>query len=367
MLAYIIQGNFINVCIAVYMYIFMWTNRSLAKKKRWLFFWACVLVDVLIIADSLDYYFASFEQPTFFRYVTSALGYTLRPVAIVFIMIIAMRIKMWLRCLTILLLTLNALLAFGSIPTHCMFYFDANNGFHRGPFGFFPFASSALFMLILTFGVVRIYRIGDKKESAIVFLTLVMSVVGVCMETVFHLKFILDGVGSVSIVFYYLFLHAQTYKWDALTNMLNRHAFYGDVPSFVKSAMTVASIDMNNLKKINDLQGHEKGDQAILTVATCLFDQMQPGCFLYRMGGDEFALLCPKTDVKTVQRIIENAQKEIKKAGYEIAWGLAEFKPEMDFEEVYAQSDQRMYVCKRAMKGGKGVNGSDSNLEKNKL
>lgn len=333
------------------MYIFMWTNRSLAKKKRWQFFVACVLVDVLILADSLDYYFSGFAQPTVFRYITSALGYTLRPVAIVFIMVIAMRRNKFLRWLTGILLTTNAVLAFGSIPTHCMFYFDAENQFHRGPFGYFPFVISGLFMLILTFGVIRIYRIGDKKESAIVLLTLFMSVIAVCMETVFHFKFILDGVGSVSIVFYYLFLHSQTYKRDALTNMLNRHAFYGDVESFVKAPMIIASIDMNNLKKINDQQGHEKGDQAILTVSNCLFDQLQPGYYLYRMGGDEFAMLCPKKESESVRSIIENAQKQIQKAGYQIAWGMAEYTPEMDFEEVYALSDQRMYECKRGMKG----------------
>ena len=50
--------------------------------------------------------------------------------------------------------------------------------------------------------------------------------------------------------------------------------------------------------------------------------------------------------------MMKNAQKEIAKAGYEIAWGIAEYKPGMNFEEIYGLSDKRMYECKREMKQG---------------
>lgn len=350
MIRFIVQGNFINFCIAIYMFIFVLTNRSLSREKNRIFLCASSLVIVLIAADSLDYYFSSFAEPTVFRYITSALGYSLRPTAILFIVIIAMKLNRIFTYVTRGLLVCNAVLAFGSIFTHCMFYFDENNEFHRGIFGLFPFVLSGFYMIILAWGVIRNFRIGNRKESAIVFLIVIMAAIGVCMETFLHYKFILDGVGNISIVFYYLFFHTQTYKRDAMTNVLNRHAFYSDVESFSKTPMIVVSVDMNNLKKINDLEGHEKGDQAIITIANDLFSQLLPGCYLYRMGGDEFAMLCSKKDKQAVENMMENAQKEIEKSGYEIAWGLAEYTPGMKFEEIYGLSDKRMYECKREMK-----------------
>ena len=300
MIRFIIQGNFINFCIAIYMFIFVSTNRTLDKDKNRKFILASFLVIVLILADSLDYYFSSFAEPTVWRYVTSAIGYSLRPTAILFIIIIAMKPNRKSQYFIWGLLVCNAVLAFGSIPTHCMFYFDEQNEFHRGMFGLFPFVLSGICMLVLTWGVIRNFRIGNRIESAIVFLIVIMATVGVCMETFLHFKFILDGVGNISIVFYYLFFHSQIYKRDAMTNILNRHAFYSDVESFKKTPMMVATIDMNNLKKINDLEGHEKGDRAIIATANGLYKQLKPGCYVYRMGGDEFAMLCLKKEKQTV-------------------------------------------------------------------
>ena len=68
------------------------------------------------------------------------------------------------------------------------------------------------------------------------------------------------------------------------------------------------------------------------------------------MGGDEFAMLCLRKAEETVVNMMKNAQNEIAESGYEIAWGLAEYKPGMNFEEIYGLSDKRMYECKREMK-----------------
>ena len=51
--------------------------------------------------------------------------------------------------------------------------------------------------------------------------------------------------------------------------------------------------------------------------------------------------------------MIQKAQKELAESGYEIALGIAEYKPGMNFEEVYGISDERMYECKREMKAGR--------------
>lgn len=353
MLFYLIQTNFVDFAIVLYSYIFLLTNKTLDRQVTKLFFMACVVVNILIIADSLDYYFASLSEPVVYRYITSATGYTLRPTAITFIIFILKRFEDGQNRRIIIPLFINMVIAYTSVFTKWMFYFDENNQFHRGFLGLLPFVVSGYYMLYLTCQAVWKYRLGDKKESAVVFLVAFMSLVAVCMESFFHFKFIINGVGGISVVFYYLFLHTQTYKRDALTNALNRHSFYTDAGRMSSNPMIIVSVDLNNLKAINDEQGHQEGDKAIQMVAREIFSQLESGCRVYRMGGDEFTVLCPKAEEKAVLGMMERAEKQILLQGYEIAWGIGKYEPGMDFDKVCSYSDEKMYEYKRKMKNGK--------------
>lgn len=354
MLYYLVQTNFIDMTIILFCYIFLLTNRTLDKKQTSVFLVACLTVNILIIADSLDYYFKSFPHPVVYRYFTSATGYTFRPVGIIMILLNLKQKEDDRRhyYLIFIPVIINMLLAYSSVFTGWMFYFDDNNEFHRGPIGVLPFLISGIYMLDLTVRGLQKYRMGNRKESAVLFLVALMAVVSVCMETFLHFKFIINGVGAISIVFYYLFLHTQTFKRDALTGALNRHAFYQDITRFQKRSMYIVSIDLNNLKEINDQKGHQEGDKAILTVANGLFNWMRSGCELYRMGGDEFTLLCPKLKETEVRALMSSAASWIEAQGYQIAWGMAYYEEGKDFEKIFSLSDERMYEDKKNKKKG---------------
>lgn len=354
MLYYLVQTNFIDLTIVLFSYIFLLTNRTFDKKQTSVFLTACVIVNILIIADSLDYYFKSFSQPVVYRYFTSATGYTFRPIGIIMILLNLKQKEDDRRHMYLIFVpaAINMLLAYTSVFTHWMFYYDESNEFHRGPIGVLPFLISGIYMLDLTVRGLQKYRMGNRKESAVLLMVAFMAVVSVCMETFLHFKFIINGVGAISIVFYYLFLHTQTFKRDALTGALNRHAFYLDTTRFQKRSMYIVSIDLNNLKEINDQKGHQEGDKAILTVANGLFSWMRSGCELYRMGGDEFTMLCPKLNEMEVRALMSSAASWIESQGYQIAWGMAYYKQGTKFEKVLSLSDERMYQDKKMKKKG---------------
>lgn len=352
MLFYLIQTNFIDFVIVLYSYTFLLTNRSLDRKLTRMFLIANVMVNILIIADSLDYYFASLAHPVIFRYITSATGYTLRPTGIILIIFNMRRTENRHNLYIFLPLILNMIIAYTSVFTKWMFYFDENNQFHRGFLGVLPFLISGIYMLDLTIRAIWKFRLGNRKESAIVFWVALMSTVAVCMESFAHFKFIINGVGGISIVYYYLFLHTQTYKRDALTNALNRHSFYADINRMCANPMIIVSVDLNNLKVINDEQGHQAGDRAIRTVSNGIYSRLKAGCELYRMGGDEFTVLCPRLKENTVIEMMENAEKYIQSQGYEIAWGVAPYEPGTDFDKAFSLSDEKMYENKRKKKNG---------------
>lgn len=350
MIPYLIQTNFTSAALVLFLYIFLLTGTTLGKVHLRMFLAATVILNVLIISDAADYYISTFSEPHIMRYITSATGYSIRPAAIYLMILVAYRLGNKRSVLYAIPMFINALIAYTSVFTHLMFYFDETNKFCRGPLGFLPFLISGVYLVVLIVLSIKKYRIGNKLQAAVVILIALMIAMSVVMETVFHFKFIINGVGGASIIFYYVFLNTQTYKRDAMTNALNRHSFYVDIERMTKKSIKVVSLDLNNLKKINDTEGHVAGDTAIRAAAQTIFTHIPIWYSLYRMGGDEFTLLCPKASMKDVENIMNKISRDMTGKGYYLAWGCAQYEPGMSFEQVMALSDSRMYENKRMSK-----------------
>ncbi len=93
-------------------------------------------------------------------------------------------------------------------------------------------------------------------------------------------------------------------KVDSLTGLENRYAFYKLLASFGPMSAadgSIAVLDLNNLKKINDTFGHHAGDLALLSVARCLKEIVRASDYVFRWGGDEFVILLRGTTVETAR------------------------------------------------------------------
>lgn len=347
---YLFQVNFPQLLIVSYMYIFLYTNRTLSKTKTRDFFLGCLCANILIITDSIDCYLSHYQNIGILRYFVAACGYTLRPAAVaVFMTAVSEKIKRTERIFMIPLL-INGVLAFSSYFTHAVFYFEEPNVLRKGMFGFMPFLVSFMYIIVLSWYAMQMYRIGEKKELTVIVLINVMAVVSTIIETVLQCYFLINAVCITSIVFYYLFLHSQMYKRDALTRALNRYAFYSDIENMKCDICVISSMDLNNLKELNDNIGHDAGDMAIATVADIFHTRINPDSKFYRVGGDEFVLISYHQTLEQVEASIQCIYEVIKREGYEIAWGCAEYRAGMDINKVIAESDARMYECKARLK-----------------
>lgn len=91
-------------------------------------------------------------------------------------------------------------------------------------------------------------------------------------------------------------------RTDGLTGLLNRRAFTGELEGRLARAAggeatgALFYIDLDNFKPVNDVHGHQKGDEALVEVARLLRDNSRPGDLVARLGGDEFALWLDRTD-----------------------------------------------------------------------
>lgn len=147
---------------------------------------------------------------------------------------------------------------------------------------------------------------------------------------------------------------------DNLTGIGNRRAFEEDVERFVeaKKHFTVVAIDMNNLKKINDELGHKYGDEALINVANTLRKFEEYGEKCYRMGGDEFEVICTNLNNEQIENVCKEINEELSKYEYfpgvplAMAYGYFRYNANIDKEinKVLAQADRKMYEKKARMK-----------------
>lgn len=147
---------------------------------------------------------------------------------------------------------------------------------------------------------------------------------------------------------------------DILTGIKNRRCFEEDSEKLVnaKKSFYIVAVDMNNLKMINDELGHKFGDEALIKVAEALKTFQKYGEECYRMGGDEFEVICRNLDSAGIDEICEDINKELAKTEYfpgiplSVAYGSFRFSANMDTEvnKAMANADKRMYEKKMEMK-----------------
>lgn len=355
MLHYFIQLNYATVVVLIFMFTFILSNRYFEKRVRQIFGLASVFVLILVVVDSVEYWTASFTYPTKLRIWMSAIGYTLRPAIIMMISMLVTRDKKNRWFLMLLPGMLNAIVAFSALFTDIAFSYGADNEFIRGPLGFSAYIASAFYLILLCVVTLHRYREENTTEAYISIAIGIMSCISTFLEAVAGYDGLINVTGAISVMVYYLYLNSQQFKRDELTNVLNRRCFYFDAEKELTNVTALISIDLNNLKQLNDNMGHAEGDKAICTMVRCVRKVLLKNCRLYRTGGDEFMVLCFKKQHLQIEEMIKRLREEMDKTGYSCAVGIAFFEPGQSIEYLCSKADEAMYKDKAEGKSQKSV------------
>ncbi|MBE5939593.1 MAG: diguanylate cyclase [Lachnospiraceae bacterium] len=351
MLQEFVYANYATFIIAAFMVIFLITNTAFDKKETKLFMRAIIFAIILVIVDSIEWYAASMKEPGMLRIWMSAIGYTVRPLCVLCILNIVVRNKKVKKFLMYLPAVLNAVVAFSSLFSGIAFSYDENNQFVRGPLGWSPFVVTGLYLFILIIYSVFYFKEKNYYEALIVFAIVIAAVMSVVLEMIFGKDGLINVTIVISVTFYYLFFHTQTFKRDHLTKVLNRRSFFMDAEKHRESITGVVCLDLNYLKKINDGSGHDAGDTALLTLTKVIGKNLLKDCYLYRTGGDEFAILCIKKNQNQIEEMIKAIKEEMSKTSYSCAMGLAMCNNNTEkIKEVLDKADKAMYEDKMLMK-----------------
>ncbi|MBU1218053.1 diguanylate cyclase [bacterium] len=160
-------------------------------------------------------------------------------------------------------------------------------------------------------------------------------------------------------------LHALTNyaNRDYLTGLYNRRYFYEHMSEYMAEAkesaehFTVAVVDIDYFKKINDSYGHDTGDKVIVNLADILRSNLKHNDIIARFGGEEFCLVFKNKNMSQTIPVVERLRAEVQNTNIKIdahttitisiSIGLASHNSEDGLEESINQADMMLYKAKQ--------------------
>lgn len=163
----------------------------------------------------------------------------------------------------------------------------------------------------------------------------------------------------------YVDLERETARTDSLTEVSNGRAFREVLAAQMARSQrsgerfTVAYMDVDNFKAVNDRFGHEEGDELLRTIATTLRQALRGADVVARLGGDEFSVLLPGTGAEEGRAVIERVVADLKAAAARGEWPVSfsvgvvtctgDTAPSTDLLQM---ADRLMYAVKSRGKDG---------------
>ena len=218
----------------------------------------------------------------------------------------------------------------------------------RGPLGLLPYIIPGLYGSNLVY---VLYRRSNKQSMELI----PIAFFSLAMGSGVILPFLLGKVYSqifcenisIALFTYYLFSILNLTKQDSLTGLLNRQACYADMETSADNITALISIDMNGLKRINDSRGHAAGDDALTTLAVCFMRAAKSRQSVYRIGGDEFLIICQRNPESEVLQLIDRIKKNVAETEYTCAIGYScSENSSKSISEMLKESDEMMYAEK---------------------
>ncbi|OAZ97165.1 hypothetical protein ADS46_16440 [Halomonas sp. G11] len=120
--------------------------------------------------------------------------------------------------------------------------------------------------------------------------------------------------------------------------------------------LSMALLDLDHFKHVNDNFGHPAGDQVLRAFADALCDEVRKADIVARLGGEEFCVLMPETNAEGALEVVERIRKRVARLSHQelgvptavtVSLGLATAdNPDTSFDHLYGRADQALYEAK---------------------
>lgn len=149
--------------------------------------------------------------------------------------------------------------------------------------------------------------------------------------------------------------------FDTLTGIHNRMAYNDQIKKLMArwqrygELFSYAIIDIDHFKNVNDTYGHNTGDKVLKLVATIMKKNIRESDALFRIGGEEFVLILPNTDLDNAAPTIEKIRQAVSSSGFRfkeekviihLSAGLTQVNESDTEESLYERADKGLYQAK---------------------
>ena len=159
--------------------------------------------------------------------------------------------------------------------------------------------------------------------------------------------------------------HEEIYRmtiFDALTGVHNKRYLLDFVDREIararrfKSPLSLAMVDIDHFKSLNDTYGHQAGDSVLERVAQCTAKMVRREQLVARYGGEEFSLVLPELEPDQVRAFCEAIRSGIEAQSYEfegstlkvtVSIGVAPLTATMERDDLFQAADAQLYESKR--------------------
>jgi diguanylate cyclase (GGDEF)-like protein len=262
-------------------------------------------------------------------------------------------------------LTLYAVFVTATLSSRVFFYITPDNRYAPGEFYGVRLAISYLPMLLILVNAIIAHKYYTSAQVYMLFFFGILTGGGAALDIIIKNSSITWPCFAAAMLSIYFFIIQSDTRIDSLTSIGNRAAFNDFIHSLThqasKQAYSIAMIDMNDFKSINDTYGHGAGDNALIEMAKIIKASIRSSDFAARYGGDEFVIaIKAHHDMKRLMERIEcavAARNGTTKAPYKlcISYGFDRYTTHsnQNLAEFLEHIDRLMYEHKAAVKAAR--------------
>ena len=231
------------------------------------------------------------------HYLSYALGYALTPLVPMVILFYlgcsawTFAKKLWL----FVPMVVNILISILSMQSGWYFTILTSNTYQRGPYFWFVTAFSAYYYGWILIRLLQINKTRVVPSKFLLGFVYTLPIVSTTIQLATRDEIYVFSTVGVSLLLYYLIVQEARFDYDMQTQVRNREAFEQELLSrqYHERDSAIFMFDVNNLKSTNDVWGHQEGDSLLFSIAQILSKLFEPEGKVFRIGGDEFAVILP--------------------------------------------------------------------------
>ena len=353
-----LRYSFILTILALVFGVSLASRSQYVNKYKNRYFICAVLVNIGILISEIGTGIGSEYNLRYLHIVMYIVNYALAP--FLPYSIVLMNRKCFNRAEKIAMIPalLVVLVAVTSQYTGWLFYIDEANRYSRGPLYLASLAVSMIYFVMLALTAFREYRDADNSEKVYMLAIFSLALIGIFLQVFIRDVKSMWKTTGICLLLYYTFVLELSNKYDILTGARNRRAFDSHKAILIhekKYALVV--FDINGLKPVNDNLGHEQGDMLIMGIADVLIASFFDVGKVYRIGGDEFCVICDDINEEEINDALGIVEQNIAKANknrkdqltlsVSYGWEIHSEDDVRDYKEVFNAADGKMYEMKQ--------------------